>query len=509
MVEARSESAFSGTREESFQHHLLHQVTYDTVLRAERRDAHARTAAWLAERVGDREAEYLAVTAEHYDRAGDKTRAIEWYWRAARAATRRFASGTALSYQHRLLAMPELTDPAFRFKVVHAMSLTYGLLGQGEQEGEALREALALADQLDDDALRASAVINQALLADRNGDRAAAQTLAERGAALADSSDRADEMALAHGELAWLANERGEFATAQEQMEIGLRAARRAAEEMREPHHDLYEIQLLLVAANIYFAAHDPDRHAEALENALRLVDPSRHQRVAGSCHEFLAELALGLCDPGTAARHIDELDALARLTGVAMHGAKVPAQRADLALLLGHYDEALSHGRAAEHIYARIGNPFGQAASLVQQAEALARVGDVAACREALSRALQFYESTSAFVEMRVSRLLIADSWRVEGDVARALAAVQTELPEVREIHALGATQAALRARMATYRVLAAAGDPEAARQLELAMRELECRLGKNSGPAARARLLEGHALHREIAAAWQAQTG
>jgi predicted ATPase/class 3 adenylate cyclase len=507
MVEARTESAFSGTREESFQHHLLHQVTYDTVLRAERRDAHARTAAWLAERVGDREAEYLAVTAEHYDRAGDKTRAVDWYWRAAQAANRRFATDTALSYMRRLLAMPELSDPSFRFKVVHAMSLAYGLLAQREQEAEALREALALADRLGDDALRAMTLTNQALLADRNGDRVAAQALAAQGAALADSSGAFDTMALAHGELAWLANERGEFATAQEQVEIGLRAARRAAEAMRESHHDLYEIQLLLVAASIHVTAHDPDRRAEALEKAVRLVDPNRHQRVAGSCHEFLAELAMELCDPDTAARHIGELDTLARLTGVAMHAAKVPAQRADLALLLGDYDEALLQGQAAELVYARIGNPFGQAASLVQQAEALARMDDVAASREALTRALQFHESISAFVEVRVSRLLIADSWRAEGDVAHALAAVQAELPEIRAIHSLGATQAALRARMATYRVLAAANDPEAAHQLELAMHELEGRLGKNSGPAARARLLEGHPLHREIGATWHAQ--
>ena len=110
MVQARAESAFAGTREVAFQHHLLHQVTYDTVLKSERREAHGRTAAWLAARVGDREAEYLAVTAEHYERAGDQVRALDWYERAAAAAQARFANEAAWTYLQRMLAMPELGD---------------------------------------------------------------------------------------------------------------------------------------------------------------------------------------------------------------------------------------------------------------------------------------------------------------------------------------------------------------------------------------------------------------
>ena len=507
MVQARADSTFGGTREESFQHHLLHQVTYDTVLKAERRNAHARTAAWLSDRVGDREAEYLAITAEHYDRAGDKARAIDWFWRAAQAATNRYASGTALSYMQRLLAMPELTDPAQRFKVVHSMAQVCGLLGQGEREQQALRDALALADQLNDDARRASVVINQSLLADRAGDRVLARELAERAVALADASDSAPQIALCHGQLAWLACERGELAAAREQIEIGIHAASRAAREMVEPQHDMYEIQLLLVAASIHTAERDADRRGEALERALQLAQTRRHSRVLGSCHEFLAELAMELCDADTAARHIDELEALGRLTGAAMHIAKARAQRADLALLVGNLEDALSHARAAEREYIVIGSRGGQATSLVQQAEALARAGETVASREAQSRALAYYESVSAAIEARVNRLLIAESWRVECDLSRALAVVRAELAGLRDIHSLGASHAALAARMAAYRIFAAASQPEAAQQLALAMRELESRVGSKAGPAVRARVLAGRPLHREIAAAWEAR--
>jgi hypothetical protein len=324
---------------------------------------------------------------------------------------------------------------------------------------------------------------------------------------LADGSDVAAEMALAHGQLAWLASERGEIAVARSQVEIGLHAAHRAAQEMLEPQDDLYEIQLSLVAASIHATAHDTDRRREALQQALRLVQPNRHQRVYGSCLEFLAELALELCDADVAARHIEEFDALARVTGVAIHGAKVCVQRAELALLVGDLEEALRQATTAELEYTRIGSRSGQAASLVRQAEALARAGETSASRTTQLRALQLHESNSALVEARISRLLIAETWRAEGELSRALAVVRAELADMRQMHSLGVSNAALSARMGAYRILAAAAEPDAAQQLELAMSELEGRLGSTDGPSVRARLLEGRPLHREIAAGWQAR--
>lgn len=131
-----------------------------------------------------------------------------------------------------------------------------------------------------------------------------------------------------------------------------------------------------------------------------------------------------------------------------------------------------------------RIGSRGAQAASVMQQADALARACETAASREAQLRALQLDESTSAFVEVRTCRVLIAETWRVEGELSRALTAVQAELAHLHEMHSFGASHSALAARMAAYRVLAAAAEPEAAQQLELAMRELESRLGRNSDP-------------------------
>ncbi len=57
LVVRRGGSAFDDAVEYSFQHHLLQQVTYDTVLKALRRAGHAAAAAWLAQRLGERAGE--------------------------------------------------------------------------------------------------------------------------------------------------------------------------------------------------------------------------------------------------------------------------------------------------------------------------------------------------------------------------------------------------------------------------------------------------------------------
>jgi predicted ATPase len=54
LVVRRAEARLDGVREYAFHHHLLHQVTYRTVLKHLRRGYHARAATWLAGLTGAR-----------------------------------------------------------------------------------------------------------------------------------------------------------------------------------------------------------------------------------------------------------------------------------------------------------------------------------------------------------------------------------------------------------------------------------------------------------------------
>ena len=507
MVQARAESSIEGTREESFQHHLLHQVTYDTVLKAERRDAHARTAAWLAARVGDREAEYFAVTAEHYDRAGDQARALDWYERAALTAFKRFANQAALTYLARMLAMPELGDSRRRWDAVRRQVEVADLLGDRPLQRAALDESARLAELMGDDAMRASSAVGQALLADRLGDRERAGAMARHAVELAERAGAAGLAALAHAELSWLACERGDLALAHHHIDVALPLAAQAAQQMVNPQDHVYEVSLRLVASQLHWSEHDVDGALALLHQAHLLAEQRHLRRLSCSCHEALARYALDLFDAERAAHHIDATATIAQEIGQAMLTALVPMMRARLALLTGAPAIALAFAQEADAMLARLGARNHQAECLAVRAEALARSGDPAASRDALQQSLELYAAIAADDDVRACRLLIAETWRQEGALAPALAMVEAELPALGEVGALDASATALPARMAAWRVLAAAADVRAPRQLELAMAELQRCTAKIADPAVRTRVLEGPPLHREITAAWAAR--
>ena len=503
MVEPDAESTFASSREERFHHHLLHQVTYDTVLKAERRAGHARAAQWLAERVGDREAEYLAVTAEHYDRAGDKARAIEWYWKAQQSASDGYAHATALAYLRRLQALIEPADARQRLRICKSLSYLGGAIGDAAMQTEAAAEGDAIAERQDDDSIRAWVYSTRALMADRRGDRAEAGVLATRAADYAERSGAVVNAALAHGELSWLASERGDIAAARRHVERGLVWARRAAQEMVDRFDDMYEMQLLLVLAQSYAVEHDFEQQEAASRRALQLAEPSRHHRVHASCHGFLAESALGLGDVERASMHVERLATLARQTGIPVLAAQASERRAQVGLATNAFDAAAADARDAAASYAGIGARALQARCLAIQADAVAAAGDMAAARTLRQQALELHESTGDTVEASACRLLIADALRAEGDLPAALALVRAEHATLVSNSPLATARAAVAARMAAWRVLHAAYEADAPEQLALAMAELTRRTEKISDPLRRTRVLEGVPLYREVLAA------
>ena len=104
LAYGRETSAFEGTREFVFKHHVLHQVAYQGVLKQSRREQHRLTADWLVVRSGDRASEYFGLIADHYERAGDIVNAVELpeqggrgRRRAASSPRRRSITSAALS----------------------------------------------------------------------------------------------------------------------------------------------------------------------------------------------------------------------------------------------------------------------------------------------------------------------------------------------------------------------------------------------------------------------------
>ncbi len=183
------DAALEGAREFAFRHQILHEVTYDTLLRRRRRELHGRAAAWLAGLIGARASDFIGAAAEHFDKAGDKANACEYYARAAEQARKRFAHELTLSYIARALEL--LGDPVaapqveLRWRLLNARERTLDMQGRRPEQRADLDELERLAIALSDDRRRADLSTRRCLLAGRSGDYAGQEAAARQGMALA------------------------------------------------------------------------------------------------------------------------------------------------------------------------------------------------------------------------------------------------------------------------------------------------------------------------------------
>ena len=101
------ESTFDGEREWGFYHHLLHTVTYESLLRRERTRLHHSAGKWLETqaRGADRLDEFAGLLAEHAEKAGDYSRAADYYLQAGAHAIMQGASPEAVAHFQRSLEL--------------------------------------------------------------------------------------------------------------------------------------------------------------------------------------------------------------------------------------------------------------------------------------------------------------------------------------------------------------------------------------------------------------------
>ncbi len=101
-------------REYTFQHPLLQEVTYNSILKAQRRLYHRQIADWFVEQEENGRIEaYAAMIAQHFDQAGDIDQAVKWYGQAAKFARNAYVYQEALENYDRALKLlpPEIATP--------------------------------------------------------------------------------------------------------------------------------------------------------------------------------------------------------------------------------------------------------------------------------------------------------------------------------------------------------------------------------------------------------------
>ncbi|MCL4868503.1 MAG: tetratricopeptide repeat protein [Anaerolineae bacterium] len=182
LIFPRTTPAFAGTEEFMFKHAILHEVTYESVLKSRRRRFHERAAAWLVEQSGRRVDEYAGAIAHHYEQAGLPIEAIAWYERAARQAQATYAHAVAANYYQHALEMinnQEIPIPmAQQCNLLAGLGVSLRLQARYTEARGIFHTLLTLAEMTGDKAKAIEAHDNLARIHERHGEYRQALDLA-------------------------------------------------------------------------------------------------------------------------------------------------------------------------------------------------------------------------------------------------------------------------------------------------------------------------------------------
>jgi class 3 adenylate cyclase/tetratricopeptide (TPR) repeat protein len=500
-VKDRATSDFEGTAERQFDHHLLHQVTYDTLLKAERKLGHSLTARWLQERTQGRGAEFLAMTGEHAERAGETALAIDCFERAGQEASKRFANQASTHWRRRALDLLGESDPARQFDLLERVTATAVSTGDMSAQDGLHAEMAALQDRYPDDVRQARLWYLTAVRADRQSDYVTAERVAQQSFELAQRCGSAYAAAQSQCLLAWLKYRVGDFLSAGDHVGIGLHWAGKKELELIRP---AVESQLLTMSAM-------------ALTSLGRLT-PARStlEAVLSRCQEL--------------GRPREQINALLNLGFVAAS--------------LGQWDEMVDWGERALVLARSCGAQPNVAHALHILGQATAALGDHVSAIRLHWEALEFfrvqgdrrYESTSmrglGVSHFACRDVVAAMHWDTQAQalcqslddpLGECLAAAHGALCEVW----LGHSQAALfvtddvlarldgnlvgrlahetiELRWICQQVLHAAGDVRASRLLDELHADVQARATELTDAADRERLIQAITTFRDIVAAY-----
>jgi predicted ATPase/class 3 adenylate cyclase len=197
MIFRREQSSLAATPEYIFKHALLHRTTYDRVLRPDRLLHHGRIAAWIASRSGSRVEEFSAQIAEHYELAGSKLSAAEWYGRAGKQALAAYAPTEAIGHFRKAIELLAGADaasahpaaPAWRMQWCESLGEALGAQAQFTAAQEAFTTMRQEAERAGDAVAQARACNGLAFLHERRGEHHESLRFAGLAQALASGAD--------------------------------------------------------------------------------------------------------------------------------------------------------------------------------------------------------------------------------------------------------------------------------------------------------------------------------
>lgn len=153
-----------------FQHTLVQDAAYISLLKQDRRKLHLAVAEAIKSQYPNRLDELSAVLAHHFDAAEHTDQAIGWYVKAGDMAAARFANAEALSHFTRALELLPADDLVGRYDLIRKRADIYNLIGARANQREAVTALAALSERLNDPTRRAEVALKQATYSTLTGD---------------------------------------------------------------------------------------------------------------------------------------------------------------------------------------------------------------------------------------------------------------------------------------------------------------------------------------------------
>ncbi|RLA49832.1 MAG: hypothetical protein DRQ65_09720, partial [Gammaproteobacteria bacterium] len=227
-------NGIQGARNYSFHHHILHKVTYKSLLKHDRQRFHLGTAAWFENRVKTRGSDNLGTTAYHYQRGGEAKRATHYYALAAEDATSRHSRDATLHYVQQALALCDSDDHNLRWRLLSAREKIRATQDDRQAHDADLDAMAIIAEAIDSDNLRAEGLLCRAMALCSAGNYPAAEETSRSVLLFTQDSSATAIAARACGTQAFALRRMGNFSTAKPVAENGLRLAREAGDRAVE-----------------------------------------------------------------------------------------------------------------------------------------------------------------------------------------------------------------------------------------------------------------------------------
>lgn len=422
LVVERPESAFAGTNEYAFRHALLHDVTYQSVLKRLRRVFHARTARWLIASSGERAVEQAGPIAEHLERAGDIEAAEEWFERAAEHARNAYANAEAASCYSRCLALhvqhvsAEPDDAAREhrqreFRLLVGREAAFDQLGKRAEQAADLARLKELADTLGEDE-RCDACLREADYRWATGDYAGASDAALQALPLAHHLDDARAEGEAERSLGRAARQTGHYDEAFTHFERASVLFAMAGAQQRRTN-------TLIQLGTLHSELGAFDEARQAFEDALTAARAigARWEEAWALDNLSIVHASQGNYGPALAVG--EESLAVARAIGSAYRESSSLANLGQIEVLVGRYEAALPYLTAARTLAQAIRSPSSEAAALNTLGECHLALGEIEQAIDDLTAAVELARSHGETYALAAGEHLLALAWLESQDPA------------------------------------------------------------------------------------------